>query len=106
VENPIVVLVTTPSREVGREIGRAVIERKVAACVNVVPTIESLYTWEGELCSDEEALLLIKTTLSRFDELCSAIRAIHPYDVPEIIAVPVVAGSEDYLEWIETSVEG
>lgn len=99
-EEHLVVLVTTPSREVGRDLGRTLLEQGLAACVNVVAGIESLYVWKGELCSDEEALLIIKTRQGVFDELDAAIRDIHPYDVPEVIALSVAAGSQDYLAWI------
>jgi periplasmic divalent cation tolerance protein len=97
----LVVLVTTPSKEVGRELGRTLLERALAACVNIVTPIESLYIWEGTLCSDEEALLVIKTSARVFDELNAAIRDLHPYDVPEIIALPIVVGSQDYLAWVD-----
>jgi periplasmic divalent cation tolerance protein len=104
-ETHIVVLITAPSEEVGREVARALLERDLAACVNVVPAIASLYTWEGELCSDEEVLLVIKSTGAAFNELAAAVRDVHPYDVPEIIALPVTAGSQDYLEWINKMVK-
>jgi periplasmic divalent cation tolerance protein len=103
-ENIFVVLVTAPSTDVGRDIARALLDGKLAACVNIVPSITSLYTWEGELCVDEEVLLIIKTTTSAFDALTSAIKSIHPYDVPEIIALPLAAGSRDYLDWIQGAV--
>jgi periplasmic divalent cation tolerance protein len=105
-EEYVVVLVTAPSKDVGRDVARALLEQKLAACVNVVPSIASLYTWEGELCSDEEVLLVIKSTGAAFDELVAAVRDVHPYDVPEIIALPIVAGSQDYLDWIGEAVEG
>ncbi len=63
------------------------------------------HTWEGELCSDEEVMLVVKSTRAAFDELAAAVRDVHPYDVPEIIALPVVVGSQDYLEWINEVVE-
>jgi periplasmic divalent cation tolerance protein len=97
----LVALVTVPSKDVGRDVARALLDRKIAACVNIVPSISSFYTWEGEVCVDEELLLLIKTTESAFDELASTVKEIHPYDVPEVIAVPLAAGSKDYLEWIQ-----
>lgn len=103
-ENSFVVLVTAPSMDVGRDIARALLDGNLAACVNIVPSITSLYTWEGELCVDEEVLLIIKTTTSAFDALTSAIKSIHPYDVPEIIALPLAAGSRDYLDWLRGAV--
>lgn len=97
----LVALVTVPSKDVGRDVARALLDRKTAACVNIVPSISSFYTWEGEVCVDEELLLIIKTTESAFDELASTVEDIHPYDVPEIIALPIAAGSKDYLDWIQ-----
>jgi periplasmic divalent cation tolerance protein len=105
-EEHFVVLVTAPSRGVGKDIARALLEQRLAACVNVVPSIASLYTWEGELCSEEEVLLVIKSTGAAFDRLAAAVRDAHPYDVPEIIALPIVAGSQGYLDWIDEVVEG
>jgi periplasmic divalent cation tolerance protein len=104
-ENTLVALVTAPSTDVGRDIAHALLDRKLAACVNIIPSITSLYTWEGELCVDEEVLLIIKTTTSTFDALNSAVKKIHPYDVPEILALPVAAGSKDYLDWIHEVVK-
>jgi len=104
-EHYLVALVTVPSTDVGTEVAHTLLDRKLAACVNIIPTMTSLYTWEGEVCADEEVLLIIKTTKSAFDELASAVKEIHPYDVPEIIAVPLTAGSKDYLDWIHQVVE-
>lgn len=104
-ETYLIALVTVPSMDVGREVARALVDRKLAACVNIVPSITSLYTWEGEVCADEEVLLIIKTTESAFDRLASAVKEIHPYDVPEVIALPLAAGSKDYLDWIQQVVE-
>ncbi len=103
----VVALVTAPSGEVGAEIARSLLERELAACVNIVPALKSLYLWEGELCADEEVLLLIKTKRATCEEaVMDAVRDLHPYDVPEIIALPIVAGSGDYLAWIDDLVPG
>jgi len=99
--NYIVALVTVPSEEVGTAVAHALLDRRLAACVNIVPAVNSLYVWEGELCSDDEVLLVIKSKAALFDELASVVQDAHPYDVPEIIALPIVAGSQDYLDWIE-----
>ncbi len=103
-EDYLVALVTAPSMEVARDIARALLNHELAACVNIVPSVTSLYVWDGELCTDEEVLLLIKTKGSAFDPLASTIKDVHPYDVPEIIAMPIAAGAEDYLSWIEETV--
>jgi periplasmic divalent cation tolerance protein len=98
----VVALITAPSREVGESIASALVQRKLAACVNIVAPIRSIYTWEGKLCHDEEVLLVAKTTREVFQgEFMPAVKSLHPYDVPEIIALPIVGGSSDYLEWVE-----
>ncbi len=97
----LLVLVTIPSEHVGREIAGQLLEERLCACVNIVPGLTSLYTWEGEVCCDDELLLMIKTTGARFDALAVRIQELHPYDVPEIIATPIVQGATDYLAWIE-----
>ncbi len=101
----IVVLITAPSVEVARQLGHTLLKKQRAACVTINPGVESLYMWEGELQSDEEALLIIKTTASAFETLTAVVQDAHPYDVPEIIALPIVAGSQAYLRWIDEHVE-
>ncbi len=96
----IVVLVTTPSPERATEIARALVEERLAACGNVVPGLRSIYRWEGTVQDEEEALLVLKTTRARFDALRDRVLALHPYEVPEVIALPVEAGSARYLAWI------
>jgi periplasmic divalent cation tolerance protein len=100
-----VVFVTVPSEEIGEEIARNLLEERLAACVSIQPPMRSLYLWEGKLCDEEELLLVIKTTMSRVaDRLIPAVRERHPYDVPEIIALPVEKGLPDYLSWIHDTV--
>jgi len=99
----LVVLVTAPSEPEGRDIAARLLERRLCACVNILPSVTSLYVWEEEVCRDAEVLLLIKTVAAHFDELAATVRETHPYEVPEIIATPIVAGSPDYLAWIEAS---
>ena len=101
----IVVLITAPSIEIGTAIANALLEQKLAACVNIVSPINSLYTWKGETCSDEEVLLFVKTKAAIFDgKFVPAVQAVHPYDVPEIIALPIIMGSKSYLDWIDAEV--
>ena len=96
------VLVSVPSNQIGEEIADVLINKQLAACVTILPTTSSIYTWKGETRHEQEALILIKTRLDLFDEkLIPAIRAIHPYEVPEILAVPITTGSKDYLEWMD-----
>lgn len=96
----LVVLVTTPTAEKAAELARAVVAERLAACGNVVPGLRSIYRWQGEVQEDAEALLVLKTTRSRFEALRDRILALHPYEVPEVIALPVEAGSAAYLAWI------
>lgn len=96
----LVVLCTAPSPEVGAELGRGLVEQKLAACVNIVPGLRSIYHWQGETKDDSECQLLIKTRRARFEALASWIREHHPYSEPEIIALPIVTGSPSYLAWV------
>jgi periplasmic divalent cation tolerance protein len=96
----LVVLVTAPSAEKAAELARALVEERLAACGNVVPGLRSIYRWQGAVQEDTEALLVLKTTRARFEALRDRILALHPYEVPEVLAVPVEAGSARYLGWI------
>ncbi len=100
----VVVMVTTPSKEMGEAIAQALVKEQLAACVNLLP-IHSIYTWEGEVNSEDEWQLLIKTDKAAFPALEKRICELHSYDVPEIIALPVVAGSQPYLQWIADQVK-
>jgi len=100
----IVVLITVPSKEVGEQVSNALLEQNLAACVNIVAPIRSLYTWENKICDDEEMLLIAKSRAELFEnQLVPAVQAIHPYEVPEIIALPIFMGSKSYLDWIDES---
>ncbi len=96
----VVVLVTTPTPERAAEIARALVEERLAACGNVVPGLRSIYRWEGKVEDEPEALLVLKTTRARFDALRARVLELHSYQVPEVLALPVEAGSAAYLEWI------
>jgi periplasmic divalent cation tolerance protein len=99
-----VVLVTCATLEEARKIARAVVEKHLAACVNIVThAVESFYTWEGKLEDSSEYLLMIKTSEERLGELEKHVLALHSYDTPEFVVVPIVAGSEPYLNWLEDS---
>lgn len=99
-----VVLCTVPSSELAEAIARGLLEDRLAACVGVLPSVRSFYTWKGELCREDEVLLLIKTTGAAYPILERSIRSRHPYDVPEIVRLPIEAGWPPYLEWIRESV--
>ncbi|MBP7126736.1 divalent-cation tolerance protein CutA [Myxococcota bacterium] len=95
-----VVLVTAPGGEVARTIARTLVEERLAACVNRVPGISSTYRWQGGIVEDTEDLLILKTTKDRLDVLMARVREIHPYTVPEVLALEVAEGSASYLDWV------
>jgi periplasmic divalent cation tolerance protein len=99
-----IVLSTAGSEEEALKIARFLVERQLAACVNIVPHIESVYRWQSKVESSREWLLLIKTTAQKFDDVRDAIRELHSYDLPECIAIAVEDGSSEYLAWIGDSV--
>ncbi len=100
-----VVLVTCGTLSESRKIARRVVERRLAACVNVLRSpVDSYYTWKGKLEVAREYLLVMKTTSKRLAKLEKEVKRLHSYDVPEFIALPVAAGSKDYLTWLESSV--
>lgn len=99
----VVCLITTPQPD-ARSIASTVIDKKLAACVNIVPLVQSLYWWEGKVEEDDEALLVLKTTRAAVSQLDEVLRAIHPYENFELISLDVVSGSHPYLEWIANSV--
>jgi len=100
-DQPIIVFITAPSKEIGKKIASALVEGKLAACVNMLGPIDSIYTWEGKICDEEEVLLIVKTRSSLFEsQLIPAVKAVHPYEIPEIIALPVVMGLPSYLDWV------
>jgi len=100
-----IVLTTTGSQEEARKIARTLVERRLAACVNIIPQVESVYRWQGKVEDAHEWLLLIKTTTAAFERVRDAIRELHSYDLPECISFSVENGSSAYLDWISESVE-
>ncbi len=99
-----VVLCTFPSADKAAEIARVLVEEKLCACVNILPGVRSIYRWQGEVSDDSEVLALIKTTSERFPPLADRLRSLHPYEVPEIIALDVADGHAPYLAWVASSV--
>ncbi|MDW8294374.1 MAG: divalent-cation tolerance protein CutA [Aquificaceae bacterium] len=97
-----VVFITVPV-EKSKELAEYIIQKRLGACVNVVPEVNSIYWWKGNIERDGESLLVVKTSAKKFEELLRGVKSIHPYTVPEIIALPIVAGNEDYLRWIDDS---
>jgi len=96
----IVVLITAASREEADRIARRLVEDRLAACVNIVPQVRSLFVWEQKLSQEDEVLLVVKSRRARFPQLVAAVTRLHGYSVPEIIALPVVMGSAGYLQWV------
>jgi periplasmic divalent cation tolerance protein len=99
-----VVFISVP-REEANKLARALVEKRLAACVNIVPKIESFYWWDESVLKDEEALLIAKTTQQRFDALRAWVVENHPYDLPEIISLPISDGLSDYIEWVKKETE-
>ncbi len=100
----VVVLVTCGSNEEAERIARALVEARLAACVNILGPVRSIYRWEGKLNDDQEVLLLIKTSRSLFDQVRHAVEKAHSYEVPEVICLPIIDGAPNYLDWLTDSV--
>ena len=99
----LVVLITVASREEAERIARRLVEDRLAACVNIVPQVRSLFIWRGKFSQEDECLLVAKSRRARFPELTAAVKQLHSYSVPEIIALPILVGSADYLRWMADS---
>lgn len=99
-DDAIVVFMTAANGEEATRLAEMLVGAHLAACVQILPEIESVYRWQGKIERSSEVLLLAKTTRGKFDELEREVRALHSYDTPEIVAVPIVAGSAPYLEWL------
>ena len=96
-----IIVFITASKDAAEEIGNHLVETRLAACVSIVSGVQSIFFWEGKRCSESEVLLVVKTKRSLFAPLCEAVQQRHSYSVPEIIALPIVEGAENYLQWIE-----
>jgi len=105
VTDKVVIMVTAASRRECRKIAKHLVEAKLAACVNITQPVESLYHWEGKIANDKELVLLIKSTRDLFPEIKAAISKIHSYHTPEIICLPIIDGSRNYLQWVGDSVK-
>lgn len=99
-----VVLMTAPDAAAAERIARALVDERLAACVNILPGVRSVYRWEGKVEESSEVLLVAKTRASLFGKVEARVRALHPYDVPEIVALPLTDGSRPYLSWLDQSV--
>ena len=99
-EEILLVMTTTADIETGKMLARQIINQQLAACCNIVPKITSIYRWQGELCEEQECLLVIKTAKTRFNQLNELIQTQHPYTTPEVIALPITSSSQEYLSWV------
>lgn len=97
-----VVFITCPVDK-GEELANFIVENKLGACVNIVDSVKSVYWWQGNIERDKESLLVVKTSKEKFPQLVERVKEVHPYTVPEIIALPIEVGNEDYLKWIDES---
>ena len=102
--NYIVIFITTNAAGEAQQIARLLLEQRQAACVNIIPEVESRFWWEGELDLAQESLLVIKTKASQLPEIISLVKGVHSNTVPEIIALPIVGGNQDYLDWMDKEV--
>ncbi len=102
----IVVLITASSKEEAAKIATALVDEHLAACVNIVPEIRSLFSWEGKTRDERETLLICKSRQPLLDRLIARVTSLHSYTVPEVIALPIVGGSADYLIWLQQTTEG
>ena len=104
-ESANVVVFITSTDEEAPKIAEALLMQKKAACVNIVPKVSSLFWWQDKLDSAQESLLIVKTKASLLNEIVTLVRQVHSYDIPEIVALPIVGGNQDYLEWIGKEVK-
>jgi len=98
--NYIVIYVTTGSISEAKKIGRTLVKEKLVACSNIISPIHSIYNWQGKTCEDKEALMMMKTKKKLFKQIVKRVEELHSYDVPEIIAMPIIEGSSKYISWI------
>jgi periplasmic divalent cation tolerance protein len=103
--DPMVVLVTCGSEEEATKIANLLTEERLAACVNIISPVRSIYRWEGKIWDEKEWMLIIKTRKKRFEDLEKKVKSLHSYSVPEIIVLPIVKGSASYLKWLEEMTE-
>ena len=103
--NSIVVLITAGSHEEARRIADLLVGKNKAACVNIVPGVDSIFHWKGKVESARESLLLVKTSAALLSDVVRLVREIHSYELPEIIALPIIGGSEDYMRWLDTATQ-
>jgi periplasmic divalent cation tolerance protein len=105
-DDAIIVLITANSGEEAETIARTLVNEHVAACVNIVPGVRSLFLWEGKTQEEKEVLLICKSRQPLLEELVQRVKSLHSYSVPEVIALPIIAGSGEYLDWVKENTKG
>ena len=93
-------LVTAPDADTAAGLARQLVEERLVACANLVPAVRSIYRWEGAVADDSEVLLVLKTARDRLEQVAARVKDLHPYELPEVVALPIVGGSRDYLDWL------
>lgn len=99
------VYITTSGEEESKKIGRTIVEERLAGCVNIIPTIESLYWWKGEIEEDNESVLIAKTKVSNIRNIIKRVKEIHSYENPAILAIPIIEGSKEYLDYLDAEIK-
>ncbi len=102
----LIVLITVSSNDEAEKVGATLVEEHLAACVNIMPGIRSIFFWEGKVQDEQELILLCKSTQQLLDKLISRVKELHSYTVPEILALPIIGGSADYLSWVRDTTKG
>ncbi len=101
----IIIFITAASKKEAENIAGILVEEKLAACCNIIDSVSSIFRWEGKICNEDELLLIVKRSSELFNEIVKKVKEIHSYDVPEIIALPIIDGSDDYLKWIDDEIK-
>jgi periplasmic divalent cation tolerance protein len=105
-DKPVLIYSTFPSPETAEAAGRALVERRLAACVNILPGMTSIYRWEGAVTRDSEAVMIIKTRQSLANEVIAAVKPLHPYSNPALVVVPLAGGADAYIDWLLAETTG
>lgn len=103
--NEVVVYITASGEDEAAKIAKSLVEAKLAACVNIVKNVRSIYSWQGKIEDESEALMIVKTQKKHFSAVSAKVKELHSYSVPEVIALPIIEGSEDYLKWLKEATE-
>ncbi len=103
--NEVVIFITTSSKEEAQRIGDELVKTNLVACVNIVSPVQSIFRWKGQFCKEDEILMVLKSVTKNLDSIIARVKSLHSYEVPEIIALPIIGGSEEYLNWVRAETE-